>query len=69
MASVNLKISGMSCGHCVMAVKNALKAVPGVGEFQVEVGKASVNFDPAQANVAALRAAVEDAGYEVVGAQ
>ncbi|OUM93050.1 MAG: hypothetical protein BAA04_02745 [Firmicutes bacterium ZCTH02-B6] len=64
-----LKISGMSCQHCKMAVTNALKGVAGVESVEVDLseGKATVRFDPAVATDEAMRAAVEEAGYEVVG--
>lgn len=58
-----LKISGMTCGHCVAAVTKALQQVPGVEQ-------AEVSLDPQQAVVTgdaepqALIAAVEQEGYE-----
>lgn len=58
-----LKISGMTCGHCVAAVTKALQQVPGVE-------KAEVSLDPQQAVVTgeaeprALIGAVEQEGYE-----
>jgi len=64
MEALNLTIGGMSCGHCVKAVDKALKAVPGVHVIEVKVGGASVHFDPAQTSVAAIAAAVTEAGYE-----
>ena len=64
-----LKITGMSCGHCVKAVETALKAVPGVEGVQVslEQGKATVQ---GQANREQMVAAVVEEGYaaEVAGA-
>lgn len=69
MATVSFQIGGMSCGHCVMAVKKALKEIPGVGEFQVDIGKATVSFDPARASVDQLKAAVQEAGYDVLAVQ
>ncbi|HYF94695.1 MAG TPA: heavy-metal-associated domain-containing protein [Symbiobacteriaceae bacterium] len=61
--TTTLKISGMSCMHCVMHVKKALAAVPGIAESQVEVGKAVVS---GQYDLEAVKAAIADAGYEVV---
>jgi len=62
--STQLKITGMTCGHCVAAVKEALAAVPGVGEVEVELenGLASIAGD---ANLEALLAAVREEGYQV----
>jgi copper ion binding protein len=63
---ITLRISGMSCAHCVKAVTKALEAVPGVKEVQVDLegGQAKVTGDD-QVSEAALKAAVEDAGYSV----
>ena len=64
---IQLSISGMSCGHCVAAVKKALGTVPGVASEQVAIGSATVNVAPG-ADADKVRAdsvrAIEDAGYE-----
>ena len=60
---VTLAISGMSCGHCVAAVKSALDAVPGVAVQNVTIGSATVALDPATSPDIALNA-VREAGYE-----
>jgi copper chaperone len=69
MNTVTLKIDGMTCAGCVRSVKRVLEGVPGVrsAEVSLEVGQATVELDPALAcgdPVAALKAAVEAAGYE-----
>lgn len=58
-----LKVDGMTCAHCVKHVSEALRAVPGVRdvEVQLEAGRARVRHDGA--SIASLLAAVEDAGY------
>jgi copper ion binding protein len=63
------QIEGMSCGGCVASVERAIKALPGVERVTVALAdkQASVRFDEAKASVAAIRAAIEDAGYDVVG--
>ena len=60
--STELKISGMTCGHCQMAVTRALRSVPGVQDAQVDLktGKAVVQ---GQADVSVLMAAVSEEGY------
>ena len=59
---LKLKVEGMTCNHCVMAVKKALSRVPGVerAEVSLEWGEALVegNADPK-----ALIQAVEAEGY------
>jgi copper chaperone CopZ len=66
MSTVALTIGGMSCQHCVRAVREALEAVPGVTVEQVAIGTAAVSFDPALASPQVIAAAVSDAGYDAV---
>ncbi len=64
MEHVTLKVDGMSCGHCVMAVKQAIASVEGAAAESVDIGKAIVAFDPERTTIGALIDAVGDAGYE-----
>jgi copper chaperone len=66
METTVLKVGGMTCGGCVRSVTNVLKALPGVAsaEVSLQAAEAKVTFDPALAGPAALRKAIEDAGYE-----
>ncbi len=68
MKQLKLEVAGMSCGHCVGAVREALAAVPGVKVEDVRIGSASVSFDEAKASVGDLVDAVADAGYEASSA-
>ena len=63
MTQLTLDVEGMSCSHCVAAVDEALKEVPGVIVTDVRIGSATVNYDPALANLEALLDAIADAGY------
>lgn len=63
MEKLELAIDGMSCGHCVAAVKAALEGLDGVRVERVEVGSASVAFDPARVATQRIVDAVEDEGY------
>ena len=65
MAETKLKIEGMSCQHCVQAVKKALSGVTGVDSTEVEIGSATVRYDDARATQKDLEAAVEKAGFSV----
>lgn len=65
MATAVLEIRGMSCGHCVKAVQQALAGVAGVTTETVAVGSATVHFAPEQSALAEVTAAVEAAGYPV----
>jgi copper chaperone len=71
MATTMLKVGGMSCGHCVMAVTQALRSVPGVSDASVDLqaGRAVVQHDETQATARELIGAVQEEGYtaEVAG--
>jgi len=63
---LHLDIAGMSCGHCVAAVKRQLADLGGVDVRQVTVGAADVVYDDGATSPSAIRQAVEAAGYQVV---
>jgi Cu+-exporting ATPase len=60
-----LQVEGMTCASCVMRVEKALKKVPGVAQASVNLAteKATIQALP-NVPVAALKAAVEKAGYK-----
>ncbi len=62
-----LPIEGMTCASCVRRVERSLTKVAGVTEASVNLAteRATVAFDPSLTDMAALRAAVEKAGYKV----
>lgn len=61
----SLKIEGMTCHHCVMALRKSFQMVEGVTGAEVEVGKADVTFDEARVNDSKLAEAVARAGFKV----
>jgi Cu+-exporting ATPase len=65
-ATKELNIKGMFCASCVIRVENALKRVAGVEEASVNLAteRATVNYDPAKAQLAQMLEAVDIAGYE-----
>ncbi|HET9453761.1 MAG TPA: cation transporter [Gemmatimonadaceae bacterium] len=65
MTKTTLQIRGMSCGHCVKGVTKALAGLDGVQVEQVQIGSATVQYDPAKVTPDAMREAVADEGYEV----
>jgi copper chaperone len=68
MKSHELTIQGMSCGHCIMHVKQALDAVDGLEVEDVQIGNAKVWYDDSKvADV--LKDKVEEAGYRVISIQ
>jgi copper chaperone len=64
MERLTIGIEGMSCGHCVRAVTEALREIEGVEVERVEVGSATVGYDPARVAPDAILAAVDDLGYQ-----
>ena len=60
--STTLKVDGMTCTHCVGAVKKALEQVPGVESAEVSLEKAQAVVT-GDANVQAMVAAVKEEGY------
>lgn len=65
MEKTEVKIDGMSCMHCVMAVKKELSKI-GAESFQVEIGSAKVEYDPGKLGLAEIENAIVEAGYKVV---
>ena len=68
MTTTDLKITGMTCGHCVASVTEELKEVAGVLDVAVELESGAVSVtSESPLDTAAVKAAVEEAGYELVG--
>lgn len=61
-----ITIEGMSCNHCVTAVKNALSELEGISKIEVDLegNKAEVEGDNLIDEI--LKEAIEEAGYEVL---
>jgi len=59
-------VTGMSCEHCASAVRSEVGKLPGVSEVDVDVaaGTVRISGEPLPGD-AALREAVEEAGYEL----
>lgn len=66
METTVIKVGGMSCQGCVKSVTGVLSALPGVAsaEVSLERGEAMVRYDPAQVDMARLKGAIEDAGFD-----
>jgi copper chaperone len=61
MATMELKVEGMTCEHCVRAATAALRAVPGVEK--VEVRLPDFARVEGSADLGALQAALTEEGY------
>ncbi len=59
-------VEGMSCQHCVKAVKNALSHLEGVRSVEVDLATKKVEVEGENLQDAILKEAIEDAGYEVI---
>jgi copper chaperone CopZ len=63
MERLEMEIQGMSCGHCVGAVKRVLEEFDGVSITSLSVGRAEVAYDSAKADAPTILTAVQKAGY------
>ena len=63
-----LKVEGMSCSHCENAVKNAVSAINGVTNVEVDLknGFVLVTHD-ANVTESIIKNEIEEQGYDVVG--
>lgn len=59
-----IKVEGMMCNHCKARVEKVSKAVPGVES--VEVNLAAKTVTVVGGDIAAVKAAINNAGYKVV---
>jgi copper chaperone len=66
VAATIITVTGMTCGHCVSAVRTEIGKLPGVTEVDVDLesGAVTVTADP-MPGTEALRAAVDEAGYQL----
>jgi copper chaperone CopZ len=68
MTTTTYTVTGMTCGHCVSAVTEEVSQVPGVTSVAVDLESGGLTVtSEAQVDETAVRAAVEEAGYEVAG--
>lgn len=67
MEKLILNVKGMSCMHCVNAVKRALSSLDGVKQADVvlSTGKVTVEYEPAKVSADNMKKAISDEGYIV----
>jgi len=64
----SIKIKGMTCQHCVMAVTKALGALEGIKNVQVDLKSGLATYEEVKpVDPQKIAAAIKKAGYEVVG--
>jgi len=61
-----IQLEGMSCGHCVKHVTEALEALDHTTDIQVELGTQSVVLHT-EVNDELIKQAIDEAGYTVLG--
>jgi copper chaperone len=63
----SIKIKGMSCQHCVMAVTRALGAVDGIKDVKVDLKSGVATYEEVKAvDPMVVAAAIKMAGFEIV---
>ena len=68
MPTMTYTVTGMTCSHCVNAVSTEVGQLPGVTDVRVDLAIGSVSVTSEEAlEDDAVRAAVEEAGYELSG--
>jgi copper chaperone len=64
MTEITYMVPGMSCGHCKQAVASELAEITGVDSVDVNLDTKLVTVRGQNLDDGALRAAIEEAGYE-----
>jgi copper chaperone len=64
MTEITYLVPGMSCGHCTQAVASELAEITGVDSVDVNLDTKLVTVRGQNLDDGALRAAIEEAGYE-----
>jgi copper chaperone CopZ len=67
--NIKLKVSGMSCEHCVAAVTKACASISGASKISVSLKDGTASFDysggeDAAAVIAKAKAAIEEQGFD-----
>ncbi|GBQ66122.1 cation/copper resistance transporter ATPase CopZ [Ameyamaea chiangmaiensis NBRC 103196] len=67
MQTAFFTVEGMTCDGCSSGLQKALSALDGVVSATVDraAARASVDYDPGRVSPSSLRAAIEDAGFDV----
>jgi copper chaperone len=65
MPRLHIEIVGMTCEHCVRAVRNRLSATSGVQVSDVKIGSVDLQYDPARVSTSDIEDAISDEGYTV----
>jgi copper chaperone CopZ len=67
-STVTYSVSGMSCGHCEKSVSAEVAGLPGVTDVAADAKSGTVTISSqGPLDDEQIRAAVDEAGYELVG--
>jgi len=66
MKTQEFKIEGMSCSHCIMAVRKELGKLDNIKIDDVQIGKVKVEFDESKTEESRIINAIEEAGFKVI---
>jgi copper chaperone len=66
MEALRLSVPGMTCGHCVAAVRGEIEKLPGVQTVDVDLESKAVVVTGTDVDPVAVTAAIGEAGYEAV---
>lgn len=58
-------VPGMSCGHCRAAITAEVEKVPGVAAVDVDLDAKHVRVTGSGVDDAAVRSAIDEAGYDI----
>ena len=62
---LNYSVPGINCGHCRAAITAEVEKVAGVQSVDVDLDAKSVTVAGEQVEDAAVRAAIDEAGYDI----
>jgi copper chaperone len=68
MEKIILNVDGMSCEHCVKAIKSTIGSLAGIASVNVDLDKksVSVDYDSSRISLDKIKSEIEDLDYKVI---
>ena len=68
MTHEEIQVEGMTCGHCVETVTQAVNSLEGINQVSVDLDKklVCVDFDESQTSLDAVSSKITEVGFDVV---
>lgn len=66
MNKINLKVDGMSCGHCVASVEGALNKLGAVAKVDLTTKQVDIAYDSNKLTIEQMMIAIEDLGFDIM---